>query len=306
MTASAVPVTVAGAASSYRVEIAATAGAKGKRQTTHLRFCYIGPTAPTRPNPPLWTRDTRIVRFALIDLLALTLLVSLIAAIFAKREAMSATAVTLATLQTAIDQDADRCRRKEREIALLTRTIERRATDFGLLSVAVDRIAESLNEAALSMAGSAPSEGTVSRQNIPTFARQRELRERTRVYVPANLVCEALVEFMDKDGHPGFYEDFEEPRQHAIPLATGENLIEVHFDWNRAPNTFTATNHTNAVSIRSRAKDARGDGQSSAGGQAFYRHSRFVPPYGMTVFDRGVGFRKGTRIVVRVVESKQQ
>jgi hypothetical protein len=246
------------------------------------------------------------VRYALIDLLALTLLAGLATAIFVKREATSATAAKLAALQAAIDRDADDCRGKEREIKLFKRTIERRATDLGLLVPTVNRVADLLNQAALSLVKPAPHGGTVSRQMIPTFSRLNAFRERTKIYVPDKLSCELQVKFMGSNNSVGFFEDFEEPEQLSIPLVGGENLIDVLFDWNRVPNTFTVTNHTNAVSIRSLAKDARGQGWSPALGQGFYKIGDFSLQRGMTVFEGGMGFKKGTRIVVQMVGSQKQ
>jgi len=133
------------------------------------------------------------VRYALIDLLVLTLLVGLITAIVAKREATSATAAKLATLQAEIDQAADDCQEKEREIKLFTRAIKRRSTDLDLLSPTLDRVTDSLNQAALSIVEPTPHEGTVSRKFIPTFSLRREFRERTTIYVPANPpLCQSL------------------------------------------------------------------------------------------------------------------
>jgi hypothetical protein len=247
------------------------------------------------------------MRFAIIDLLALTLLTCLAVAIYVKRQAISATTLDLATLQAETEQAADLCQEQEPQIELLTRTINRRVTDLDRLSPMVDHLAQLLNQAALSMAEPAPHEGTVSREFIPTFSRDDEFRERTKIYVPANLACELQVKFMDGDGNPGFFEEFEEPRRHSVPLVVGENLVEVHFDWYRAPNTFTVTNHTSGVSIRARAKDARGPGWSPGLGQGSYAHGSFSRERGMTVFAGVLAFKKGgTRIVVRMVESKKQ
>jgi hypothetical protein len=246
------------------------------------------------------------MRFTVRNLFALTLLTCLAVAVLVKRQAISATASDLATLRAETEQAADDCRTKEREIRLCERTIDRRATDLDLLSRMVDRVADLLNQAALSMIELTSQTDTVSRQIIPTFSRQGEFRTRTRIYVPANLDCELQVRFVDRDGNPEFYEEFEDPRQHSVPLASAESLIEVFFDWNRVPNTFTLTNHTSGVSIRARAKDVRGEGWSPALGQGFYAIGNFSPHRGMTVFEGGIGFKKETHIVVQMVESKKQ
>jgi hypothetical protein len=246
------------------------------------------------------------MRFRVIDILALTLLLGLALAIVAKRQAISATALELATLRAVTDRAVDDCKQKEHEIELLARTINRRATDLNLLSPTVDRVADLLNQAVLSTVEPTPHEDTVSRRIIPTYSRQGEFRERTKIYVPANLVCELQVKFVDNDGNPGFFDDFEAPQRHSVPLAFGENLIEVLFDWNQVPNIFTLTNQTNAVSIRARAKDVRGEGWSPALGQGFYSLGSFSLQRGMTIFEGGMGFKYGTRIVVQMVASKEQ
>jgi hypothetical protein len=239
-------------------------------------------------------------------LLALTLLTCLAVAVFVERQAISAATSDLAKLRAATETVPEEDREKQRQFELLTRTINRRATDFELLSRTVDRAADSLNHAALSIVGPAAPKGAVSGEIIPTFSRQGEYRERTKLHVPANRDCELQLKFMDGDGNPEFFEDFEAPSRLSIPLASGENLIEVHFDWNGVPNTFTLTNHTSAIAVCSRARDARGNGWSPALGQGFYRLLSLPRQFGMTIFDGGLGFKKDTRIVVQMVESKKQ
>lgn len=232
------------------------------------------------------------------------LLTAMAVAIVAQRKDVAATALEVATLRTAIEQAADDCQRKEREIEPLKRTITRQKTDLDRLSPMLDRLVDSLNQAALSTVELSPHKDTVSRKFVPTLTFGDVFRERTKLYVPANLTCELQVRFFDNDGDPRFFEDFEKPRLHSIPLAPGENLIEVRFDWSRVPNAFTLTNHTSAVSIRSRSKYTRPRGWSPGTGQGMYGLSVFSAQRGMTVFAGGLGFKYGTRIVVQMVESK--
>ena len=122
--------------------------------------------------------------------------------------------------------------------------------------------------------------------------------------MPANLACELQLNFLGKGGKRDFYEDFEKPVRLSIPLATGENLVEVHFDWDHVPNVLTVTNHTTADSIRVLAKDARGEGWTPGLGQGFYKSEEFSPERGMAIFEGGLGL-KATHLVVQMVESKK-
>jgi hypothetical protein len=253
-----------------------------------------------------FTRDAYIVRFAVLDLLAVTLVVTLATAVFVKSEAMSSAAAKLDALQTEIAEAADDCQEKEREFPSLTRITTRRATDFDLLRLTVDRIEDLSNQAALKITEPPPHGDAVSRTFIPTSSCRDGFRERTIIFVPADLVAELQVKFFGDDNQPDFFADFAEPSRPSVPLVSGENLIDVRFDWNQAPNMFTVTNHTSGVSLSARAKDARGRNWFPALGQGFYRSQDFSPRQGMTVFEGSLGYKEGTRIVVQMVGSKNQ
>ncbi len=151
----------------------------------------------------------------------------------------------------------------------------------------------------------APRDNIVSIRRIPTFSRSDEFRERKKIYVPDDLACELRLSFVDRNGNPGCYEDFEEPEQRSVPLVKGENLIDVFFDGFRVPNSYTLTNRTNGVSIHTRSKNIHGGGKSFSVGQNTAGQENFSPRVGLpTVSVAYVG--SNSRIVVQMVESRNQ
>jgi len=246
------------------------------------------------------------MRFAVLDLLALTLVFALAMAIFVRLEATSSASAQLSALQAEIAQAADECREKEREITFLKRITARRATDLVLLRHTVDRIEDESNDIALRITEPPPHGEEVSRTFVPTSSCRDEFRERTIIFVPADLVAELQVKFLGEGGRTDFFEDFEEPQRRLVPLVSGENLIEVIFDWEHVPNLFMVTNHTTGVSISSHAKDARGSNWTPGLGQGFYQMEEFLPGRGMTVFQGGLGIKHGTSVVVQMVGAKVQ
>jgi hypothetical protein len=187
---------------------------------------------------------------------------------------------------------------------LLTRTINRRATDIDRVSLVVDHTARSFNQAVLPMVQLTPRDSAVSTIRVRTFSRSAEFRERKKVYVPDDLTCELRLTFVGRDGNPEFYEDFEEPEQLSVPLVNGENLIEVFFDGLRLPNTYTLTNHTNGISIQAVSRNVHRRGTSFGGGQRNNEQENFSPLWLPKVSDEFMG--PNTRIVVQMVESAKQ
>lgn len=244
------------------------------------------------------------MRFAVLDLLAVALVVALATAILVRRDAISAAAAQLNTLHAEIAQAADDCQEKEREITSFKRITTRRAVDLDLLRLTAVRVEDLSNQAALEIVEPPPHGDAVSRTFIPTSSCRDEFRERTIIFVPTDLVAELQVKFLGVDNQPDCFKDFEEPSRHSVPLVFGENLIEVMFDWDQVPNTFTVTNHTSGVSMTSRVKYARGRNWSPGLGQGFYRSQEFSSQSGMTVFEGGLGLKNRTSIVVQMVGSK--
>jgi|tagenome__1003787_1003787.scaffolds.fasta_scaffold20627423_2 hypothetical protein len=242
------------------------------------------------------------LKFAIVDLLALTLLSCLTLSILVKRQAISATALDLAQLRAATERAADDCQQKEREIELFMRTIKRRAQDLDRLSRVTDHAAQLFNQAMLPTVKLAPRQNVVSTIRVPTYSRSDEFRVRKKIYVPDGHNCELRLSFVGCNNEPDCYVDFEKPERCTIPLVEGENLIEVHFDGFRRPNSCTLTNHTNGIAIKTLSKKVHRSGRSFGGGQSTTGQENFpVRDRLPTVCDEFL--EDNTRLVVQMVES---
>ena len=227
-------------------------------------------------------------------------------AILVKHDAISSSKSQLAAVRAEITRAATDCQEKELEIASFHRIAARRESDLKILRFTADRIEELSNQAALEIVEHPPHGSTVSRISIPTSSCRKQVRERVIIYVPPKLVAELEVRIFGNYSEPDIFEDFEEPERRSIPLVSGENFIDVAFDWDQVPNAFTVTNHTNGDSIAVRATGARKDNWFPSLGQAFYRLDLYSPKEGMTVFEGLLGNKKGARVVVQMVESEKQ
>ena len=247
------------------------------------------------------------MKLALIDLFVVTFLACLTVATFIKRQEIVAASKAVAALQAETEQATEQCRRAEHEIQLYNRIIEKRKLVLESLSKTVDRSIASFNQTVLPMTRLKLRDDTVLAKMVPTVSRDQELRERWKIHVPDSRNCELRLSFITYDGKQhDYFEDFEEPKQKAIALDKGENLIEIFYDRIGLPNSYTITNHTNGALIQTNAKEV-GGGDSTLGNLTMRSEKNFYPGAEPPKISRGpVGHHSLIEVHLVEVETANQ